>query len=105
MNTVQKILAGLCIIAVPLLNACGNNDPAPCDYVLETQQEQEAFTAALNAYAADPTNVTKCNAYKNAYQAYLNDLQEHDNCVLAGQNAAYQQALNDAQDSINNIQC
>jgi len=105
MNTIQKMLVGACLITAPFLGSCGKDDPEDCSYVTETQDEYDALIAATNAYSADPTNTAKCNAYKNAFQDYLDELQEHDNCVLAGQEAAYQQALNDAQASINAIQC
>lgn len=106
MNTFQKMLVGVCIVAAPFLGSCGkDNDPDPCNYITETQQEYDALIAASNAYAADPTNTAKCNAYKSAYQAYLNELEQHDNCVPAGQDAAYQQSIDDAQASINAFQC
>ena len=105
MNTIQKMLVGACLITAPFLGSCGKDDPEDCNYATETQDELNVLNTATDAYFADPQNTTKCNAYKTAWQNYLNELQEHDNCVLAGQEAAYQQALNDAQASINMIQC
>jgi len=105
MNTFQKMLVGTCVIAAPFLGSCGKDDPQDCNYVTETQDEYDALIAATNAWSADPQNTAKCNAYKNAFQNYLDELQDHDNCVLANQEAAYQQALIDAQASIDAIQC
>lgn len=56
----------LCFIAA-LAFGCGGDDnptPASCENGINT------YEAALNAYIADITNVTKCNALKAA----LNDL-------------------------------
>lgn len=105
MNTFQKMLVGVCIIAAPFLGSCGKDDPDPCNYLTESQQEYDALITASNAWAADPSNTAKCNAYKSAYQAYLNELDSHNNCVPVGQEAAYQQAIDDAQASINQLQC
>ncbi len=105
MNTIQKMIVGICLLVVPFLSSCGKDDPATCNYVTESQAEYDALITASNAWSADPGNSAKCNAYKVAFQAYLNELQQHDNCVLASQEAAYQQALIDAQASINALQC
>lgn len=105
MNTFEKIIAGICIIAIPFFNACKDNDPDPCNYATEVQDEYDAFAAALTAFTNDPTNVDKCNAYKNSLQDYVNALEDHDGCVPAGQEDEYQQSLDQAQAAIDALQC
>ena len=104
MNTFVKIIAGICIVAIPFFNACKNNDPDPCNYAEETQDELQAVIDASNAYGANP-NTTTCNAYKAAFQDYLNALEDHDNCVPAGQEDEYQHSIDQAQAELDALQC
>ena len=108
MNAIQKLLACLLLGSVIVTYSCKNddNDPVGCNYVLETQEEYDALNAALAAYSADPTNSAKCQAFKNAYQAYLNDLEAHVECAaLSGQQAQLQAEIDQAQAAVNDIQC
>ncbi len=108
MNSIQKLLTCLLVGTVILTYSCKNDDddPVGCNYAVETQQELDALNAAAAAYGADPTNSTKCQAFKDAYQAYLNDLQAHVECAaLSGQQAELQSAINQAQAAVNDIQC
>ncbi len=61
---------------------------------------------AAQAYGTNPTPAN-CIAYKQAAQAYLNALRPYGNCAtLTGQDrVAWQNALNDAQESVDNIEC
>ena len=65
-----------------------------------------AMNNAAQAYSADPT-YENCIAYKAAAQAYVDALAPYGNCAaLTGQaRIAWQQALDDAQQSVNNIDC
>ncbi len=93
------------IIASP---ACkdDDDDPVNCNYLTEVQDELDAVTAAANAYSADPTNPAKCQSFVAAYQDYLNALEDHVECAAtAGQEDELQQAIDDAQASLNTIQC
>lgn len=109
MNSFQKllvcILMGGLIMAAP---ACkdDDDDPVNCNYLTEVQDEIDALTAAANAWGADPSNATKCQAYKNAAQDYLDALESHVECAAsAGQEDELQQAINDAQIQVDQIQC
>jgi hypothetical protein len=104
MITIQKLIAGICIIALPFFIACGKDDPATCDYATEVQDELNAVNAAATTYGNNPTT-ENCNAFKAAYQNYLNELQDHDNCVLPAQQAQYQDAIDQAQASLDALQC
>ncbi len=108
MNSIQKLLACLLLGMVIVTYSCkkDDNDPVGCNYATETQEELNALNAAAEAYGLDPTNSTKCQAFKDAYQAYLDDLQAHVECAaLSGQQAELQSAINQAQAAVNDIQC
>ena len=105
MKILQTLIIGICIMSIPFFSSCGDNDPDPCDYAQETQDELNAVIAAQEAWVADQGNVAKCNAYKDAWTNYLNELEDHSDCVRDVDQEAYDQAIDDAQASINQIQC
>ncbi len=84
-----------------------DNDPVGCsNWANEVSAEANAFINAESAYYADPTNAAKCQAYKNAGQAYVNALNAHVDCAtFSGQQAEVQAAINSLQVEINAIQC
>ena len=104
MNQIQKIFAVICIAAVPFFGSCGKDDPVGCSYLTEVQNEADALTTALTTYSNDPS-IANCNAYKDAYQDYLDALDEHNGCVLVGEQAAYQDAIDQAQAALDALQC
>ena len=105
MKIFQTLIVGICIMSIPFFSSCGDDDPDPCDYALETQDELNDVVDAQEAWIADPTNTAKCNAYKAAWTEYLDDLENHADCVRDVDQAAYDQAIDDAQASINQLQC
>ena len=108
MKLYTTVLACLLLGITVLNNGCkkDDNDPVGCNYAVETQEELNALNQAAAAYSADPTNSTKCQAFKDAYQAYLNDLENHVECAaLSGQQAELQTAIDQAQAALNDIQC
>jgi len=105
MKIFQTLIIGLCIMSIPFFSSCGDDDPDPCNYFDEVQDELNAFNSATEAYIADPTNTTKCNAYKAAAQDYLHALEDEADCVPAADQEAYDQSIDSAQASINSIQC
>ena len=108
MNSIQKLLACLLFGLVFLTYSCNDDDddPVGCNYATETQDELQAVVDATNAFSADPTNPAKCQAYKNAWQNYLNELEDHVDCAaLSGQQAELQADIDEAQDAVDAIQC
>jgi len=92
------------------ISACKNNDEkdAPCSvaWTSELSAEINAMSAAAQAYAANQS-VANCNAYKQSVQAYLNALRPYGDCtVLTGQQRiAWENAIADAQDNVNKMNC
>jgi hypothetical protein len=108
MNSIQKLLACLLFATVVLTYSCKNDDddPVGCNYATEVQDELNAVTEAATAFGNDPTNAAKCQAYKDAYQDYLNALDDHIECAaLSGQQAELQAAIDDAQAALDAFQC
>ena len=108
MSKFQKFALCFLFGAIAVLPSCKKDDPDPvsCNYVTELQDEINTLNAAATAWSSDPTNTTKCQAYKNAAQAYLDELNDHVECAtLAGQEAEIQASINSAQASVDAIQC
>jgi len=106
MNTIQKLLFCLMLGFVVISNGCKkDDDPVGCNYAAEVQDEADALTAAATTYSNNPTTAN-CNAYKTAFQNYLNALEDHVDCAaINGQQAELQSAIDQAQASVNAIQC
>jgi len=97
------ILFGVAII----VSCTKNKDTVPACSVAwasDLQDEIIAISNAGTAYASDPTEAN-CNAYKTAYQAYINALEPYGNCAaLTGQQRAdFEEALQDARDSLSSL--
>ncbi len=83
-----------------------DNDPVGCNYLTEVQDELNAVNAAVEAYTADPSNPVKCQAFKDAYEDYLNALESHIECAtLSGSEDELQADIDAAQASLDSIQC
>jgi hypothetical protein len=106
----KKIFYGLFVLfLIGGINSCKKNkNDAPCSlaWATELSAEVNAMSAAAQAYASDPTTAN-CNAYKQATQAYLNALSPYGNCTLLSgqQRIAWENALADAQESVDNMDC
>ena len=79
---------------------------APCSTAWGTELQNE-LTAVINAgtvYALDPS-AANCNAYKAAYQDYINALKPYGNCAtLTGQSRAdWQKTLSDAEADVSTL--
>ena len=83
-----------------------NGDPCSINWASDLIDEINAMNVAAQTYIADPT-YENCIAYKNAAQAYLDALEPYGNCAaLTGQDrVAWQNAIDEAQESLNNLNC
>ncbi len=104
MNKLQKIAVGIFIMSIPIINSCKKDEPASCNYATETQDELNAVSAAAVTYGNDPSTAN-CNAYKAAFQTYLNALNSHSSCVLDSQQTEYHNAIIQAQADLDALQC
>ncbi|NJK95437.1 MAG: hypothetical protein HC905_11460 [Bacteroidales bacterium] len=84
------------------------SDPDLCAtaWSVATQDELTAVINAAMTYGNTPT-VANCNAYKSAYQAYINAMKTYENCsVLTGlTRTQWEEALEEAQEELNNFTC
>jgi hypothetical protein len=83
-----------------------DNDPGYCGNAWTTQLSDEtaALSNAATVYATDPT-IENCNAYKAAYQNYLDALEPFTDCAgyTAAQKNDLENAIAQAQADINNL--
>jgi hypothetical protein len=108
MKAFQKVLL-VAVVSFAALFACKKDNPVdPCaDFNFQTslQSETNALTAAATAYGMNPTT-ENCNAYRNAFQTYLNAASDLQDCAnKSGQGEEFQQAINNAQASLDSLQC
>ena len=93
-----RVLCFLIVLSFLGIGSCKkkatNPDYCGSTWVTQVSSETNALSAAAAAYAADPT-IPKCNAYKTAFQNYLNALKPFLDCA-----AWTDQEKNDLQDAI-----
>jgi hypothetical protein len=109
MNTITKFFTALALVSVVFLVQCKKDPVDKCtgfNFSAEIQDELTAFSNAATTYGQDQS-VANCNAYKNAGIAYVNALEDLEECaVLGGQNQQqYQQDIDDARASFQAIVC
>lgn len=83
-----------------------SNNPVGCsaNWAAEVQAEISNYSNAAMAYANNPTTET-CNAYKTAYQDYIDALKPFLNCATytPQQKAELQAAINEAESDISTL--
>ena len=101
-----KVILGICMLIIPFIFSCSNGDPEPsCNYGTELEAELNAVIASSQAYSTDPT-IAKCEAYKSSVQAYLDKLDDYQNCAFIGnQEAEYQAVIDQQQAAIDALVC
>lgn len=111
MKTIKSLIYSLFVFSTLLLSSCGGDDDlnsncgANYNFQVELSNEVQILNDAAIAYANDPTT-ENCNAYVDAANDYLDAAEDLEDCaVLAGQQAEYNQAIDDARDSLNALQC
>jgi hypothetical protein len=73
-------------------------------WATEVQDELNGISAAATAYFTDPS-AANCNAYRSAYESYIDALEPYGECsALTGQNRSqWEQAIQDARESLNTL--
>lgn len=81
------------------------NDPVGCNWFTEVQAESTALSDAATAYGLDPTTAN-CEAFVDAYEAYLVALEANLGCAgTQGNQAELQAEIDAAQAQLANINC
>lgn len=62
------------------------------------------LSEAATAYSTDPT-ATNCNAYKTAAQNYLDEVRRFEDCATLNTRQDFRDALREAEESVDMIQC
>jgi len=84
----------------------GDGDPDFCGnlWTVELEDEINNFTSAGVAYATDPSDAN-CNAYKAAFQSYIDGLKKFRGCGAwtSQQRSEWQDVLDEAEDEIDTL--
>ncbi|NKI31178.1 hypothetical protein [Croceivirga thetidis] len=70
----------------------------------EVSTEAEALSAAATQFGIEPS-VANCNAFRASAQTYLDALESARPCVDSSEKAEFDQAVDEAQDSIDELDC
>lgn len=106
-------LSFLLVLFLGLFSSCGDDeDDAVVDCANANATFATAFSEELNninevstEYAMNPTT-ENCNAFKNAYNDYLDAIEAYEDCAReAGQLAEWNQALAETREALNDIEC
>jgi hypothetical protein len=106
--TMNRVLCLLIVVSFLGIGSCKKKttDPDRCGTAWATQLSAEvnAMSVAAQAYATDPT-LANCNAYKSAYQKYLDALEPFADCTgwTDQQKNELQAAIDEAQQEINSL--
>ncbi len=106
----KSIIVLFLFLIVAVVSSCSKDEEknAPCSaaWANELTDEINAFSAAAQTYAGNPTQ-ENCIAYRQAAQAYLDALEPYGDCtLLTGQDrTSWQNALEEAQESVDNMEC
>ena len=87
--------------------SCKKSEPAcgSFGWSFAIQDEIQNLSTATTAYAQNDTP-ENCQAYKQAYIDYIDALKGWEHCLLSEfDRADWHQALNEAEQEVNNIQC
>ena len=104
----NRVLFLLIVVSFLGIGSCKKKatDPDYCGSAWATQVSAQvtALSTAAQAYATEQTPAN-CNAYKTAYQNYLDALEPFVNCAAwtAQDKQDLQDAINDAEDEISTL--
>ncbi len=110
-NRISKLLLLTCsLILAFLIGSCDPTDVLKLDnscdnnWAKEVQNELNAYSDALNAWAADATT-GNCNAVKKTGNAYIDALKKVEKCVPALSKTDWKKALEESRTQINENNC
>jgi len=103
-----RVLSILIVVSFLGIGSCKKKatDPDYCGSAWATQVSAQitALSVAAQAYATDQSTAN-CNAYKTAYQNYLDALKPFSNCAAwtAQEKADLEDAINEAEQDISTL--
>lgn len=100
-------LLGLFFISV-VFTSCGGDDVECTDAGLNEaiQEETMALEEALSTYFLDPENTEACENLKDAYDAFLDQAKELQDCAdELGDGEEYMNSIQDAEDALDLLEC
>jgi len=103
-----RVLCFLIIVSFLGLDSCKKKaaDPDYCatSWATQLSSETNAVSAAAQTYASNPTTAN-CNAFKAAYQEYLDALEPFLDCTLwsAQEKQEVQDAIDEAEQEISTL--
>ena len=102
------MMVGLASLALGILNSCSKS-PATCGpagfgWALSITDESQALSEAQSAYQQNPTT-QNCEKYKKAYHDYYDALKGYEKCLSGAERDSWQDAIEETQDEIDDIQC
>lgn len=107
----KKITLAAAISAFMIVTSCSKDGDGPlgaagCGYVWSVRIADEilALSEAASAYSQDSSQVN-CEAYKKAYQDYLDEAEDIKPCVPSDEKDDFQQGIDDARDELNDLPC
>lgn len=105
-TTIYALLVTVCFV---LFVACNkdDNDVDTCAgfvYGEEIADEAQALSEAAIAYGQNATPET-CQAYKEAFQDYIDELQHYENCIPASDHDQWEQSLEEAEQDLKELNC
>jgi|SRR5690606_40887170 len=109
----SKFSIPIAFAALLVFSSCSKDDDAGplglgggCAYTWSVRIADEitALGEAASAYSQDPSKAN-CEAYKKAYNDYLDEAEDIKPCVPAGEKDEFQKSIDEARQELNNLQC
>ena len=105
----KNVFSTLTLATCLFLASCGSSSKDNCSSVGLSQTFQDELnqvTESATAFSNDPTNSVKCEAFKDAYNNYIDALEGWEDCAIAlSQETEWRASLDEARTAINEIEC
>lgn len=108
----SKFIIPVAGVALFLFSSCNKNDDGPlglgagCGYTwsVRVADELTALSEAASNYAQDSTQAN-CEAYKKAFNDYLDEAEDVKPCVPADEKDDFQRNIDDARKELDELPC
>ena len=103
-----KPLIPLALFAVITFASCGKEAATvtcgSASWWNEVADEWEGVANAASAWATDPS-VSNCEKYKDSYKDYIDALRNLDKCVTGSERKEFNDELDEAEESLEQLEC